>query len=301
MIDFSVIISAYNKGRFITEAIHSVLNQTCQNFEIIIIDDGSIDNTRELVNSIKDCRIRYIYQENSGLPAISRNQGMSLSRGRCISFLDGDDFWHPEKLAKTKRVLDDNSDIRLVCHNEGVIYQDKVLRRTSFGPYVKDMYFRLLFQGNCLHPSAVTIRREVFFVDQMKFAEERDLCAIEDYEYWLRLAQKYRFYFLPDILGWYRVSDASIYLASAESNTTNLLKLLDGHFARFKPWNADLSGKIKKRRSAVMCAAGRIYQHKNNFQESKKWYTNAIKEYPFNYKAILGYIVAMLKVRIIYR
>ena len=97
-------------------------------------------------------------------------------------------------------MLDEMKDVHLICHNEAVLYNGKILRNTSYGPYEEDMYSRLLFKGNCLHSSAVMMRREVFFDDNYRFCEDKDLFAIEDYEYWLRLSKKYRFYFLEEIL-----------------------------------------------------------------------------------------------------
>lgn len=278
-----------------------MLNQTCEDFELIVVDDGSTDGTKEAISSFSDRRIRYVHQQNSGLPACARNRGMTIARGNFIALLDGDDYWYARKLERCKQIFGQRSDIDLVCHNEDIVYNDKVLRRTSYGPYAEDMHSRLLFKGNCLHPSAVTIRRRVFFDDGFKFCEDKALFTIEDYEYWLRLSAKYRFYFLPDILGCYRVTENGIFMAGGDANTLNMLKLLDSHFA----WISDRSGKagkmIDSRRSSVMSAAGRMYHHKNDFQKSRQWYLDAIKEYPLNYKAYIGFMAASLGLRIIYK
>jgi glycosyltransferase involved in cell wall biosynthesis len=299
--EFSVIIVAYNHAPYIKQTIDSVLTQSFDNFEIIIIDDGSTDNTKEIVSSFNQPRIKYIYQQNSGLPAEARNRGMSLSRGRYIALLDGDDFWDKEKLKKCKSVLDSMPDIDLVCHNEAIVHQGRVLRYTAYGPYVEPMYERLLFDGNCLHTSAVVIRRKVFFEDEKHFSEDRRLFTIEDYEYWLRLSQSYKFYFLPEVLGNYRVTESGAFLSSGEKNALNMLYLLESHFSRMSTKTKETLRRMKRRRSAVMCAAGRMQHHKNNFRECKKWYKNAIREYPLNYKAIIGYLAALLDLRIIYR
>ena len=93
----SVVMPAYNSEKYIAESIESVLNQTFKNFEIIVVDDGSTDNTRKIISDYKDNRIRYYYQENLGSGA-ARNLGLSNSRGNWIAFLDSDDLWNPVKL-----------------------------------------------------------------------------------------------------------------------------------------------------------------------------------------------------------
>lgn len=299
--EFSVVIVAYNHAKYIAKAIESVLQQIYQGFEIIVFDDGSTDNTRDIVSAFDDHRIRYFYQENSGLPACARNKGISACTGKYIALLDGDDYWCDTKLAKCRQVLNDMPQVDLVCHNEAILHGDKILRCTSYGPYIDKMYQRLLLDGNCLHTSAVVMHRSIFFDDAVRFSEEKTLFTIEDYEYWLRLAMKYRFYFLPDVLGYYRVTESGAFLRNTEANALNMLSLLDSHFAKFEHKDSGFMKKVRRRRSSVMCAAGRAFHHQNNFKESKKWYTKAICEYPFNYKAIIGYSAALMNFKILYR
>ncbi|MBA7530747.1 UDP-Glc:alpha-D-GlcNAc-diphosphoundecaprenol beta-1,3-glucosyltransferase WfgD [subsurface metagenome] len=98
----SVVMPTYNHGRFIGDAINSVLNQTYRNLELIIIDNFSEDNTEKIVTSYKDDRIKYLKFKNNGVIASSRNYGIKHSRGEYIAFLDSDDVWLPEKLEKQK-------------------------------------------------------------------------------------------------------------------------------------------------------------------------------------------------------
>jgi glycosyltransferase involved in cell wall biosynthesis len=95
----SVIIPTYNYARYIEECINSALHQTYHDFEIIIVDDGSTDKTRCLVQSIADHRIRYIFQDHRGC-YFARNAGLDTAKGNFIAFLDADDVWLPEKLSK---------------------------------------------------------------------------------------------------------------------------------------------------------------------------------------------------------
>lgn len=300
-LEFSVVVVAYNHAKYIASTIESVLQQTYQDFEIIVLDDGSTDNTQDIVSSFSDKRIKYFYQENSGLPACARNKGISLCTGKYIALLDGDDFWHNNKLEKCRQVLNDMPEVGLICNNEAIMYGNKIIRYTSYGPYVDQMYKKLLLDGNCLHTSAVVIRRSIFFEDGNRFCEDKNLFTVEDYEYWLRLSLRYKFYFIPDVLTYYRVTETGAYLRNTQANALNMLYLLDSHFFKLGQKDKAFLMRIRKRRSAVMCAAGRMFQHKNNFQESRKWYKKAMQEYLFHYKAMIGYLTALLKLHIMYR
>lgn len=103
----SVIIPTYNRQKFITMAIDSVLSQTFKDYEIIVIDDGSTDNTRQVLESYEE-KIKYIYQKNSGVSA-ARNAGIRLARGELVAFLDSDDEWLPDYLSITVSKLNNNS------------------------------------------------------------------------------------------------------------------------------------------------------------------------------------------------
>jgi glycosyltransferase involved in cell wall biosynthesis len=112
----SVIIPTYNYGRFIKECIDSVFAQTFQDFEILVIDDGSTDNTGEIIGTIEDARLKYIKIPNSGV-SVARNKGIDTAQGENIAFLDADDKWLPEKLELQVKILDEYPDIGLVFTN----------------------------------------------------------------------------------------------------------------------------------------------------------------------------------------
>ena len=271
--EISVVITTYNNEEYIAKAVKSVLEQSFQNFEAIIVDDGSQDKTKEIVQRLQDPQVRYIYQEHSGLPACARNRGMEMARGRYIAILDGDDFWHKDKLKRCKDALDACPDAGLVCHNLAMMHGDEIKRVTTYGPYVDDMYKKLLFEGNCLGPTAVVMRRNIFSENGFRFSEEKNLFAIEDYEYWLQLSRTYKFCFIPDILGYHRVTDDGATLSRIEYNTVNMLNLLESHFSNLGPISDSLAQRIRRRKSSVMEGAGRMYLHKNDFKKSRYWYS----------------------------
>ena len=108
----SVVIPSYNYGNLVESSIRSVLDQTRPPYEIIVVDDGSTDNTRQVLDKYSD-RIRYIYQENAG-PSAARNSGIKASRGEYIAFLDSDDVWLPYKLEKQMEVFEEDAETGMV-------------------------------------------------------------------------------------------------------------------------------------------------------------------------------------------
>ena len=97
MINFSVVIPTYNRINNLKKALESVLNQTYQNFQVVIIDDGSQDGTEAYIYSLNNPKIKYVWQKNSGLPSVARNNGIKISDNEWICFLDSDDFWENNK------------------------------------------------------------------------------------------------------------------------------------------------------------------------------------------------------------
>ena len=137
----SVIIPTYNHAKFLAKAIKSVLDQTYTNFEIIVIDNHSTDNTNEVVNSFNDARLKLLKVHNNGVIAISRNKGILEAKGDWIAFLDSDDFWYPSKLETAMNFALQNDEYEVICTNELMVNSktgiDKVLR---YGPYENNFY-----------------------------------------------------------------------------------------------------------------------------------------------------------------
>ncbi|WP_370762536.1 glycosyltransferase family 2 protein [Bacteroides clarus] len=181
----SVIIPTYNSACTITECINSVIGQTYENIEIVVVDDGSTDSTVAIVrelSSLSAKKIRLIKQSNSG-PSSARNKGIEAVAGSYIAFLDSDDTWYPDKIARQVDVLQKNRSAMLV----GCLYS--IGDRQVFSHYSSEVENRSLFQlllKNCFITSAVMCRREVLlhctFNERQKYSE--------DYRLWLQLAAK---------------------------------------------------------------------------------------------------------------
>jgi len=298
---FSVVITAYNKGKYIKSTLESVLNQSIQDFEVIVIDDGSTDDTKRKVLSIKDKRIRYFYQKASGLPACARNRGIKHSSGRFIALLDGDDIWHSEKLEKNFDVFSKHPKTDITCHDIEITGESfNFVRHISSGPYPTDIYSKLLWEDNCLGISMAVLKKEIFFKHNFWFDEDKRLFGVEDYDFWFRLAEtkKYNFYYIPEVLAKHIVSQKGVVLANVERFTRNLLYLFDKNIEKSKhDITSERKKLVKKRRSSMMRSAALSYNYNGDFIASSKWFLRAIKEYPFNTKSYAGMVLSLLRVR----
>ena len=181
----SIIIPAYNRAGFLGEAIHSVLAQTFTDFEVIVVDDGSTDNTSDVVRTFADPRVEYIRQNNQG-PAGARNAGIRASTGECVTFLDSDDTLLPRKLEIQARALDAHHELGLVASGYEFIDEGgRLLReeRPWIGRASPDLPSILL--GGLAPVHAVMVRRA--WLDQVGGFDVR-FRAAEDMDLWYRLS-----------------------------------------------------------------------------------------------------------------
>jgi len=183
-VKISVIIPAYNQAIFLGEAIYSVLNQSFQDFEIIVIDDGSTDNTPDVVNSFSDERILYLYQKNLGVSA-ARNSGIRISNGSYICFLDADDKFIENKLKLQDRFLDNNPDVGMVVSGYRFIDSDSdVIREMNSWEITPKLDIDSLLYICPFTPNSYLIRR--FWVEESEGFDEQ-FRGLEDWDFYLRL------------------------------------------------------------------------------------------------------------------
>jgi glycosyltransferase involved in cell wall biosynthesis len=180
----SVIIPTFNRSHTVKDAVESVLAQTYSNFELIVIDDGSSDNTKDvLADYISNNQIRYLYQDNQGVSK-ARNVAVANSDGEWLSFLDSDDRWLPNKLEKQIELLKAQPDKKLVHGEEIWIRRGKrVNPRLKHQKSGGDIFSRSL-ELCLISPSAVMLSRELF--DEMGGFRE-DFVVCEDYDLWLKI------------------------------------------------------------------------------------------------------------------
>ncbi len=224
----SVVIPTYNHADFLKVAITSVVEQTYQNFEIVIVDNHSNDHTNEVVNSFNDYRISIYKINNHGIIAASRNLGVDRAKGDWIAYLDSDDYWYPGRLQCLVDSMNGDLKYDVISTDEYKI-NNLTGKKTKliYGPLNGHKYRSLLLYGNRLSPSASLARKEFLLENEVRFNESSNFVTVEDYDYWLQLAYlDARFKFVRSFEGVYLVHGAnnSGYLTLHKRNELNLLK-----------------------------------------------------------------------------
>jgi tetratricopeptide (TPR) repeat protein len=218
----SVIIPNYNHARFLGDAVRSVLEQSHRDFEIIVVDDGSTDDSGEVAAGFGD-KIRYIYQTNAGLSA-ARNTGLRAAKGSLIGVLDADDMYEPNSVETLVAALQADPEADGVyCGYQFVDETNNLLPQIENRPVPSADLYTVLLDGNFFVPESIFLRRRVY--DDVGFFDET-LRACEDWDVWLRAAKKYRIIYSPHILTRHRVL--------AGSMSTDPLRMLTARLAVLK-------------------------------------------------------------------
>lgn len=226
----SIIMPSYNTAPYIKETIQSVLNQTYQNWELIIVDDCSTDNTDEVVASIQDERIRYLKNEKNSGAAVSRNRALREAKGKWIAFLDSDDLWMPEKLEKQISFMEKNGYSFSYTNYEEIDVEGNSTGVKVTGPkkVTKTGMFNYCWLG-CL---TVMYDRDVIGLIQIE-----DIKKNNDYAMWLKVCKKADCYLLDVYLGKYRKGRAG-------SVSTHSIKTMIGwHYKLFR--EAEKQGAVR--------------------------------------------------------
>lgn len=204
----SVIMPVFNGEKFVREAIESVLCQTLQDFEIIILNDGSVDGTLQVISSIHDSRIRLFSHKNSGLPA-TLNKGIALAKAEYIARLDHDDMMLPDRLAKQYTFLEKNRNIGMVGTWAQIYVGEQPVERFHKHPCsAHAIRLHLLFDNPFVH-SSLMIRKSIFEVAGC-YAENPDRLPPEDYELWSRFSKYCDLANIPSVLTIYREVPSSL-------------------------------------------------------------------------------------------
>lgn len=217
----SVIMPSYNTAEYITESIQSVLNQTYTNWELIIVDDCSTDNTDEVVSKISDERIRYFKNEKNSGAAVSRNKALREARGQWIAFLDSDDLWMPEKLEKQINFMEKNSYSFSYTNYEEINVDGKKTNVKVTGP--KKISKSGMF--NYCWPGCLTVMIDATKVGLVQI---EDIKKNNDYAMWLKICKKADCYLLDEMLAQYRRGRIG------SVSTHNLKTMIKWHYKLFR-------------------------------------------------------------------
>lgn len=236
----SVIIPAYNAGRFVLNAVESVTRQTFKDYEIIVVDDGSFDGTDNLLKQFLNI-LNYIKKDNAG-PASARNAGIKAAKGKYIAFLDADDEWLPHKLSAQVDFLESNDNYSMVFSNALSFGEEE---RGLFLPantvFNEKDFLNIMLIGNKIPVLTVMIKKEVFR-NIGYFDESKEFISVEDYDLWLRVINKYKIKYLNDVVAKYRVGKSGI-----SSDLAHLKEKENLVVEKFLKKNPDIYENLKKR------------------------------------------------------
>ena len=230
-VSVSVVIPTYNCAHLLPQAIESVVRQSHQVSEIIVVDDGSTDQTAECVQPFLS-QIRYIRQENRGL-AGARNRGIRESKGAVVAFLDADDLWLSDKIERQLPLFNSSPDVALTFTDAHVLSSSgRAMPTFMFGKGAREGHiFDVLLRSSFILPSTAMITRECF--NDVGLFDEGLLC-VEDLDLWLRISHKYQVKMIPEPLAVWRRQEGSL--------TTKKVKMGASSIQVYKKWLARSSG-----------------------------------------------------------
>lgn len=216
----SVIMPSYNTGRFIAESIESVLSQTYENWELLIVDDCSTDETDHIIEQYRDPRIRYFKNDKNSGAAVSRNKALREAKGRWIAFLDSDDLWMPEKLEKQIAFME-NGGYHFSCSARVTIDEksNELGEITKSPHHVGKLGMYLYCWPGCL--------ATMYDASVVGLIQVADLKKNNDYAMWLKVIEKTDFYAFDEVLAKYRMRSKSI-------SHDSFKKLVKSHYDLFR-------------------------------------------------------------------
>ena len=289
----SIVIPTYNHAPMLQRALATVVDQTYQNWNAIVVNNFSTDNTLEVVAAFNDPRIQCVNFQNNGVIGASRNEGIALATGKYVAFLDSDDTWFTTKLEKCVEILESGSD--LVCHAEYWIDESGKSRLVAYGPSEAATHHNLIYKGNRISTSA-TVVRTALLKEVHGFDVAPELISTEDYDLWIRLAAKSdKFAFISEPLGEYHRHDNNV-SANIEKHLAAELALLEKYFSA----NTRFENMIARRRRKALAyyGAGRsLHRTRKHFLALQK-YSHSLVIWPISlrlYAAVMLSLMGLFK------
>ena len=280
--EVSVVMPTYNSSAYLPDAIESVLNQTVVPLEVIVVDDGSTDETKRVLVPYRD-RIQYILQKNQG-PAAARNRGIETARGDWVAFLDADDIWLPEKLEKQLAYVDQHPRAALV-HSQ-LYYWEMHTGKKS----IQNHHGRHHYTGRCYHrlflqpgviPSTMIVRRECCRMVG-NFDEAIRRATAEDYDFSLRVARDHELGFVDEPLILYRLhasNSSKQMLAMWEENLYVVRKTLREDPSLYRTLGR---AAINQRLFDLLFEVGYCHHDAGRPAEARHQFLQALRHRPFN-------------------
>lgn len=295
----SVIVPTYNCAQYLPEALDSALAQTYSDFEILIIDDGSTDDTKKILEPYLKTfksKIRNIYQENKG-HSLARNNGLKNAKGEFIAFLDADDKWYPHRLEEEIKLIEANPVVGLVHANAMRLSEDGRLlgAYSRKKQYLSGFIFKPLFLRLADISCATVLLRKSCCDNVGYFDTHLTRLGCEDRELWLRIAKKYRIEYVDQVLAYYRVRDAS-----ASRDSTKMLNARLYVIDKFCKNDQSLERLRKPALAKIYRDLGDDSLFKSKFHDAKDFYKKSLSFGPWAFWSWVNLVKSLLKVKVRY-
>jgi glycosyltransferase involved in cell wall biosynthesis len=286
----SIIVPTYNRGHLIVETIQSVINQRYTSWELIIVDDGSNDDTKKQVGEFKDDRIKYFFIEHSGVIGAVRNAGMKYARGEYIAFLDSDDLWLPNKLEYQLALLEKHSEASFIF-GHGEHFGNGATPTPDLEKF---------FVGQIFHPFLFE-RRFIFYVPTLLFKKEvlgeianidESLFYAGDIDFFLRMAYSFEGIFSNDIIVRIRKQEISHSQGNELNAYDDYLKMLTKHLNEKRLTPKQFS-QLASRHNYKL---GLIHLRSGNSKRARKEFQKCIQLNLLGWKAWIRFIQSFFKI-----
>ena len=283
---FSVVLPTYNRAHLLERSVRSVLNQSFSDFELIIVDDNSTDDTEDYINSIDDSRIIYIRHNKNKGPAAARNSGILNSKANFIAFQDSDDEWHKDKL----QVFYDKF-VNVIGLEYGLAYSrrsfialgsKKLYYPPSWLPKKDGNVFEELLLRNFIDTPAAVVKRECF--NKVGFFDE-ELSCLEDYDLFLRISKYYKVLYLDETLLISHATSGGVNSADFSVHASIHLKIFQKHIHDY-----DIN-------SSIICSKyisiGDYYSLGNDYNSARIFFRKAIDINKTNIATLVLYFASL--------
>jgi glycosyltransferase involved in cell wall biosynthesis len=291
----SIILPTYNSVQFIEEALESIRQQTFRDYEVIVVDDGSEDQTGEIVKQCGE-KLRYLYQDHGG-PAKARNRGIGESTGKYVAFLDSDDLWLPTKLEKQVDMMDRNPELGMVI-TENLCFNDRGVLIPSMGKKKRLMegdIAKNIFLHSWVVTPTVMVKKEVF--DQVGLFEE-ELQLAEDDNMWVRIAANFKVGLLDEVL--VKVRD------HPSRTILDRKKMFESVRANIELLSYKYTGVHERIKSAIPLKYSRLYFEmgyfsfeNQNFIEARTAFRQGINSYAWYWKNYVYLLLSCLPKKLV--
>jgi len=292
----SVIIPTYNYKHFIQKAIDSVLTQTYKDFEIIVVDDGSTDNTGDMIESKYDRNVTYIYQDNKGASA-ARNKGIEASCGEYLVFLDADDYFLSSSIKERLTVLEDNKTIGWVYSRWQYVDTERNVLENAFpnAPFaykkkLRGNIFMDILSGALINTSSVLLRRTCA-EDTGGF--DHRLSAFQDYDFWLRVSHDHQVEYLDKVLVYITCHKDSISFTQPPYPSRAIInRKIEENYSNYLP---ELGLTWRRIKASEFNYSGNSFLENGNLNEALREFKRSIREYPCQKRVYFQILKLFLK------